>query len=61
MFERIYPPSWSDKHEPLCPECYNVRMFYLGQTRELRKGEYVEHKLYQCPECQGLYKEVEEI
>ena len=55
-YERIYPPSYEDKHNPKCPECLEF-MFYVGLTHELRKGEFLQHKLYRCGECRRLYRE----
>lgn len=67
IYERIYPPSYTSKDDPKCPEC-GERMFYVGLTTELRvkrwdmpvdKSNFVEHKLYQCGTCRRLYQQLE--
>ena len=59
-YERIYPPSWCDKHDPRCPECgVDGTLFYVGVRHELNQGEIKQHKLFQCSTCRRLYQEVD--
>jgi len=58
-YERIYPPSWHDRHDPNCPECgASGKLFYVGMTTELNRGEFKQHKLYQCSTCRRLFQEI---
>ncbi len=66
-YERVYPPSYTDKRDPKCPECGDP-MFYVGKATHFRKGTdfkgtvdktaLEDRKLYQCVTCRRLYGEI---
>ncbi len=64
-YERIYPPDYTDKRDPKCPDC-GEPMFYVGVTAQLSmpqrgqpldKSNIMEYKLYQCVTCRKLFQE----
>ena len=58
-YDRVYPPSYTDKRKPRCPECLGL-MFYVGKTPILNEGQYDEYRLYQCCKCLRLFREIRE-